>query len=147
MRRAQLWATVGAVTATLLLTTAAPAAAGTDPARPAGPSTTSTAPALFGSEVPGTFTRAGVPVLPGNALDDYPCFFDAFGCREPVLDRGDLRRGDTPLTFTVDRAPLTACRASGEWVSVRFEDDTWGPMKGLVPALAVDLGSADPGWC
>ncbi len=135
MRRAQLWATVGAVTATFLLTTAAPAAAAP------------TAPALFGSEVRGTFARGGVPVLPGNALDGYPCFFDAFGCREPVLGRGDLRRGDTPLTYTVDRAPLTACRAGGGWVSVRFEDATWGPMEGLVPGVAVDLGDAEPGWC
>lgn len=146
MRRAQLWAAVGAVTATFLLTTAAPAVADdTGPAPGAAPSAVPTA--LFGPEVPGTFTRGGVPVLPGNALDGYPCLFDAFGCREPVLDRGDLQRGDTAITYTVDRAPLTACRAAGGWLSVRFSDAKWGSIQGLVPALAVDIGSAAPGWC
>ncbi|MCO1659862.1 hypothetical protein [Pseudonocardia humida] len=147
MRRAQLWATIGAVAATLLLTTAAPAAAESGRAQPAAPATASAVPTLFGDEVRGTFSRGGVPVLPRNALDDYPCYFGSFGCREPVLDPGDLRRGDTALTYTVDRAPLSACYATGDWLSVRFEDDTWGPMEGLVPALAVDLGSAEPGWC
>lgn len=151
MRRAQLWATIGAAAATLLLTTATPAAAESghqpDRARPAAASTPPTVRALFGAEVHGTFSRGGVPVLPGNALEGYPCYFDAFGCREPVLDRGDLQRGDTAITYTVDRAPLTACRAAGGWLSVRFDDAKWGSIQGLVPALAVDIGSAAPGWC
>lgn len=151
MRRAQLWATIGAAAATLLLTTATPAAAESghqpDRARPAAASTPPTVRALFGAEVHGTFSRGGVPVLPGNALEGYPCYFDAFGCREPVLDTADLQRGDTVLTYTVHRATLTACRVNGGWMSVRFEDATWGQMEGLVPATVVDLGSAEPEWC
>jgi len=146
MRSALLCASIGAVTAALLLTAAAPAAA--DTAATAAPSTAAiAAPTLFGGEVRGSFSRGGVPVLPDDALDGYPCYFGTFSCREPVLGAADLRRGDTALTYSVRRAPLTACSVDGDWLSVRFDDATWGPMQGLVPAAAVDLGSAEPGYC